>query len=123
VSWLAVAGVLGTLSVVAGAFGAHGLRESVSPERLSAWQTAAHYGLVHSVAILALALYGAATGRSVALPAALLAAGTLLFSGSIFGLVLFEARVLGPVTPIGGLLLIAGWASLFWLARGAGVNG
>jgi len=116
-SWIAVAGVLGTLSVVAGAFGAHGLRESVSPERLSAWQTAAHYALAHSAAILALALYGAATGRSVALPAGLMSAGVALFSGSIFGLVLFELRVLGPVTPLGGLLLIAGWASLVWWAR------
>jgi len=116
-SWIAVAGILGTLSVAAGAFGAHGLRESVSPERLSAWQTAAHYALVHSAAILALALYGAATGRSVALPAGLMTAGVALFSGSIFGLVLFEVRVLGPVTPLGGLLLIAGWASLVWWAR------
>jgi len=121
-SWISVAGVLGTLSVVAGAFGAHGLRESVSPERLSAWHTAAHYALVHSAALLALALYGAASGRSVTLPAALWTVGVVLFSGSIFGLVLFELRVLGPVTPLGGLLLIAGWASLLWWAR-SGASG
>jgi uncharacterized membrane protein YgdD (TMEM256/DUF423 family) len=118
-SWIAVAGVLGTISVIAGAFGAHGLRDSVTPERLSAWHTASHYALIHSGVILALALYGSATGRSVTLPASLFAAGIALFSGSIFGLVLFEARALGPVTPIGGVLLIAGWASLVWLARGA----
>jgi len=117
VSWLAVAAVLGTLSVIAGAFGAHGLRDSVSPERLSAWQTGAHYALVHSAAVLALALYGSASGKSVALPAGLMTAGIVLFSGSIFGLVLFELRALGPVTPLGGLCLIAGWVSLFWLAR------
>jgi len=46
----------------------------------------------------------------------------VLFSGSIFGLVLFELRVLGPVTPLGGLLLIAGWASLLWWAR-SGASG
>jgi uncharacterized membrane protein YgdD (TMEM256/DUF423 family) len=123
VSWIAVAGLLGTLSVMAGAFGAHGLRESVTPERLAAWHTASHYALMHSVAILALALYASATGRSVTLPASLFTAGIALFSGSIFGLVLFEARVLGPVTPIGGLLLIAGWASLIWLARSAASTG
>ena len=122
-SWIAVAGLLGTLSVMAGAFGAHGLRESVTPERLAAWHTASHYALMHSVAILALALYASATGRSVTLPASLFTAGIALFSGSIFGLVLFEARVLGPVTPIGGLLLIAGWASLIWLARSAASTG
>jgi uncharacterized membrane protein YgdD (TMEM256/DUF423 family) len=119
VSWLGVAAALGTLSVVAGAFGAHGLRDAVTPERLSAWHTASHYGLVHSVAVLALGLYASATGRSVTLPATLFSVGVLLFSGSIFGLVLWEVRALGPVTPLGGLCLIAGWASLFWLARGA----
>ncbi|MFI5315237.1 MAG: DUF423 domain-containing protein [Myxococcota bacterium] len=116
-SWIAAAGVLGALSVLAGAFGAHGLRGEVTPERLSAWSTASHYALIHSGVILALALYGSATGRSVTLPASLFTAGVALFSGSIFGLVLFELRVLGPVTPIGGALLIGGWASLLWLAR------
>lgn len=118
-SWIAVAAVLGTLSVVAGAFGAHGLRDSVTPERLSAWQTGSHYALVHSGVLLALALYASATGRTITLPAALFCAGVVLFSGSIFGLVLWELRALGPVTPLGGLCLIAGWASLLWLARGA----
>ncbi|HTO52486.1 MAG TPA: DUF423 domain-containing protein [Myxococcota bacterium] len=121
-SWVGVASVLGTLSVIAGAFGAHGLRETVTPERLAAWQTGAHYALLHSVALLALGLHASATGRSVNLTGGLWSAGVVLFSGSIFGLVLFETRALGPLTPIGGLLLIAGWASLFWLFRGAGSN-
>lgn len=116
-SWLVVAGVLGFLAVGAGAFGAHGLRDSVTPERLSAWQTAAHYALVHSGVLLALALYASATGRAIGLPSALFSAGIVLFSGSIFGLVLFELRFLGPVTPLGGMCLLAGWASLLLLAR------
>jgi len=116
-SWIAVAGLLGFVSVAAGAFGAHGLRDSVTPERLSAWQTGAHYALVHSAVLLALALYASATGRAITLPASLILAGIVLFSGSIFGLVLFEQRWLGPVTPIGGLCLLAGWASLLLLAR------
>ena len=116
-SWIAVAGLLGVASVAAGAFGAHGLRQTVTPERLASWQTGAHYALVHSAVLLALALYASATGRAIALPASLFLAGVLLFSGSLVGLVLWEIRALGPVTPIGGLCLIAGWASLFWLAR------
>jgi uncharacterized membrane protein YgdD (TMEM256/DUF423 family) len=116
-SWLATAAVLGLCSVAAGAFGAHGLRGSVTPERLAAWQTAAHYGLVHAAVVLALGLYASATGRAVTLPAALFTAGVVLFSGSISGLVLWEIRALGPVTPLGGLCLLAGWASLLWLAR------
>ena len=117
-SWLAVAAAIGLASVAAGAFGAHGLRGSVTPERLAAWQTASHYGLVHGAVLLALALYASATGRSIALPAALFTAGVVLFSGSIFGLVMWEVRALGPITPLGGLCLLAGWASLLWLLRG-----
>jgi uncharacterized membrane protein YgdD (TMEM256/DUF423 family) len=117
VSWIAVASALGVVSVLAGAFGAHGLRETVTPERLSAWHTASHYALLHSVVLLALGLYASTTGKAVTIPATLFTAGIALFSGSIFGLVLWELRVLGPVTPIGGVLLIAGWASLFALAR------
>ena len=112
-----VAGLLGFVSVGAGAFGAHGLRDSVTPERLSAWQTASHYALVHSGVLLALALYASATGRAILLPATLITAGIALFSGSIFGLVLFDLRALGPVTPIGGVCLLAGWLSLLMLAR------
>ena len=99
-SWIAVAAVLGTLSVVAGAFGAHGLRDSVTPERLSSWQTGAHYALVHSAALLALAPLrpGDRAARSP-LPASLFTAGVVLFSGSIFGLVLWELRALGPGHP------------------------
>ncbi len=116
-SWIAVASALGVVSVLAGAFGAHGLRDSVTPERLAAWHTASHYALLHSVVLLALGLYASSTGKVVTLPASLFTAGIALFSGSIFGLVLWELRVLGPVTPIGGVLLIAGWASLFALSR------
>ena len=116
-SWIVVASVLGCVSVAAGAFGAHGLRDTVTPERLAAWHTASSYALLHSGVLLALALYASATGRSIALPAALFVAGVAMFSGSIFGLVLWEARWLGPITPLGGLCLLAGWASLVWLAR------
>ena len=115
--WLGVAAVCGALAVVAGAFGAHGLRDQVEPEQLSAWTTASQYHLLHSVALLALALYGRATERSVDWPSALFLAGILLFAGSIYLLVLTGQRWLGPVTPLGGLLLIGGWVSLIWLAR------
>jgi uncharacterized membrane protein YgdD (TMEM256/DUF423 family) len=120
--WMAVAAVYGAVAVIAGAFGAHGLRATLSPEQLSAWNTATLYHLLHSVALLALGLYGATTGRSVALPAVLFAAGVLLFSGSIYGLVLTSQRWLGPVTPIGGVLMIAAWLSLIALARPQAVN-
>ncbi len=113
--WIQVAAVSGMLAVVAGAFGAHGLKARVGPEQLDAWATAAHYQLMHSAVLLALGLFAAYSGRSVRLPASIFTAGMLLFSGSIYLLVLTKMRWLGPVTPIGGMLLIIGWLSLFKL--------
>ena len=110
----------GALAVVAGAFGAHGLRQQVGTQLLSAWNTGAHYHLLHSVALLALALYGARSERSVRVPASLFTVGIVLFSGSIYVLVLTGLSWLGPVTPLGGVCLIAGWLSLLWLARADG---
>jgi uncharacterized membrane protein YgdD (TMEM256/DUF423 family) len=117
-AWIAIAAVSGALAVVAGAFGAHGLPETVAASGREAWRTAATYHLLHSVALLALALHAARSDASIGLPAALFLGGIVLFSGSIYGLVLTQASWLGPVTPLGGLLLIAGWAALLLLARG-----
>jgi len=116
-AWLAAAALLGAVAVVAGAFGAHGLAERVEPRQLEAWRTASQYALLHAIALLALALFGTASGRSVRWPASLWLAGVILFSGSIFALVLGGPRWLGPVTPLGGLCLIAGWLALLSLAR------
>ncbi len=115
--WIVIGGVLGALAVASGAFGAHGLRDRVEARQLAAWTTAAHYQLLHSVVILALGLFQAATQQSVRLPASLLTLGVVLFSGSIYLLTLTSARFLGPVTPLGGFSLIAGWLCLLKLAR------
>ncbi len=115
--WLAVASILGALGVVMGAFGAHALRGRLTPDQLASLGTAVQYHLLHSVALLALALWGLAAGRSIQVPAALFSAGIVLFSGSIYALLLTDQRWLGPVTPLGGLCFIAGWLSLLLLAR------
>ena len=115
--WIVVAAIYGGLAVTAGAFGAHGLRERLAPDQLSAWNTAAQYQLMHSVVLLGLGLYSSSSGRSVNLSGSLFALGVLLFSGSIYLLVLTSMRWLGPVTPIGGLLMIAAWGSLVLLGR------
>ena len=120
---LLAASLLGATGVMAGAFGAHGLASRVSPERLEAWQTAATYQLFHSIALLALALsilYASnLTKKSTALWVCrswLL--GVIIFSGSLYGLVLSGINWLGAITPIGGTLLIVGWALLSSLALG-----
>ena len=115
--WIFVAAVSGAVAVMAGAFGAHSLRERVAIEQVQSWATASQYHLLHSVVLLALALYAAQSGRDVQWPAILFTVGIVLFSGSIYLLVLTPLKWLGPVTPIGGFFLIAGWLSLLLLAR------
>jgi uncharacterized membrane protein YgdD (TMEM256/DUF423 family) len=115
--WIVVAAIFGALAVVLGAFGAHGLEHSADPDQVGAWRTASQYHLLHSVALLALGLYAARSERSIRTPAALFSAGIVLFSGSIYGLVLTGATWLGPITPLGGVCMLAGWLSLPALLR------
>jgi uncharacterized membrane protein YgdD (TMEM256/DUF423 family) len=110
--WIRVAALLGLSGVLLGAFGAHGLRGRVDAAQLASWQTAVSYQLFHSVALLALALFESATRRALSTSLGLFTAGITLFSGSIYLLVLTPWHWLGFVTPLGGLLLMAGWASL-----------
>lgn len=114
---LTLAALVGASAVAAGAFGAHALRARLPEDLLAIWNTGAHYHLVHAVMLVALALFERASGKSVTLPFALVAAGLLFFSGSLYALALSGVRVLGAVTPIGGVCFIAGWVSLLWLAR------
>ncbi|KAL7620334.1 hypothetical protein AAE478_009328 [Parahypoxylon ruwenzoriense] len=95
----------GASAVGLGAFGAHGLKKVVTdPARLANWATAAHYQLIHSVALL-ISSSRAELGGPNPIASTLFAAGMTLFSGSLYALVLDPARFrfLGPVTPLGGL--------------------
>ncbi len=106
-----IGAALAAVSVAAGAFGAHALAERLSPERLETWRTASHYLLVHAVAIAALA----STVRGAGQPLWclwLLAIGCVVFSGSLYALCLTDIRILGAITPLGGLAFIAGWIAL-----------
>jgi uncharacterized membrane protein YgdD (TMEM256/DUF423 family) len=109
-----LAGLLGALSVLMGAFGAHALKERLPADLLAVWNTGAHYHLVHSAVLLALALVGARDAR-VRLPFLLIATGVVIFSGSLYALALSGIRPLGAVTPIGGVLMVAGWISIAWV--------
>lgn len=109
--WVAIGAGLGAASVVLGAFGAHALQDKLDPEQLDLWRTAVLYHALHASALVGWGLHRAQTGRSAA-PGWCLAVGTLAFSGSLYGLALGGPRWLGPITPLGGVLLIAGW-SLF----------
>ena len=107
--------VLAGIGVALGAFGAHGLRAILTEAELGWWQTGVQYQMWHAVALLAIA---ALPLERTKLAAWLIGAGTIVFSGSLYLMALSGARWLGAVTPIGGLLMIAGWTVLAWrLAR------
>ncbi|KAJ2128828.1 hypothetical protein IW136_006001 [Coemansia sp. RSA 678] len=108
---LKCAAVLGASGVALGAYGSHGLKKlGAEPSQIESWGTASRYQLIHAAALLAFS----ATGRTARYAPALWTAGVTMFSGSIYCLVLNKERfkVLGPVTPLGGLLMIAGWLAL-----------
>jgi uncharacterized membrane protein YgdD (TMEM256/DUF423 family) len=111
--WVLLASIFGALSVAAGAFGAHALRGAVSERDLETFQTAAHYQMIHALAFFAVA-WGRTRwrGKLVNLAGNFFFAGILLFSGSLYALVLTNTRWLGAITPFGGISLILGWVLL-----------
>ncbi|MFM8984586.1 MAG: DUF423 domain-containing protein [Planctomycetia bacterium] len=106
--------LLGGLAVAAGAFGAHGLKSLLEASgQAGNWETAARYALGHALAIVVAGLWATLRpSRLVAAAGWCFLVGTAIFSGCLFALALSGVRVLGAVVPVGGLLLIAGWALL-----------
>lgn len=104
-----LAAISGFLAVALGAFGAHGLKSTFENNgMLPVWQTAALYHLVHSVVLFTLS-----QRTTVArLPFALFGAGIIIFSGSLYTLAVTNVKILGAITPIGGLCLLGGWLAL-----------
>jgi len=111
----AAGSVLAGLGVVFGAFGAHALKASLSPKMLSTFETGVRYQMYHALGLLALAwAISRWPERSLSVAAWMLLAGTAVFSGSLYLLVLTGARWFGAITPFGGALLIAGWVFVAW---------
>ena len=111
--WFGLGAALALMGVVTGAFAAHALKDRLSADDYDIWQTAARYHLIHALGLLAVAY---ATQRwSEGLTSAagwLFLAGVVLFSGSLYVLSTSGVRVLGAVTPFGGLCFILGWGLL-----------
>jgi len=113
--------VLGFTGVGAGAFAAHALRTQLDADALGIFETAARYQLVHAVALLAASsAYQRWPGGAGRLSVICFVLGTVIFSGSLYALSLTGLRILGALTPLGGILLLAAWLSLAYAAlRGA----
>jgi len=115
-NWLTASGISGFLAVALGAFGAHGLQARLADvadgaKRLSWWQTAAHYHLMHALALAVVALVIARAPQARYAGVAFVL-GTLLFSGSLYVMALGGPRWLGAVTPLGGAAFLVGWGVL-----------
>jgi uncharacterized membrane protein YgdD (TMEM256/DUF423 family) len=109
--------VLAGLGVALGAFAAHGLRNTLSTADLATFETGVRYQMYHAFALLAVAGALARWGAGTAVAAGwLFTAGIVLFSGSLYLLVLGGPRWLVAITPIGGVAFLSGWALLAWTA-------
>ncbi|ANY16267.1 DUF423 domain-containing protein [Bordetella pseudohinzii] len=103
------------IAVGAGAFGAHGLKRVLDPDMLAVWQTGVLYHLIHALGLLAVA-WLATRYTSGLLPVAgwLMFAGIVLFSGSLYLLAGTGTRILGAITPLGGVAFLLSWALIAW---------
>ena len=112
---LALAGVLLALATVCGAFGAHALKGQLAPERLQVWETAVRYQFFQSLGLLGVGLtLRSLDDTAVRAAALLIVVGIVLFCGSLYALSFSAPRVLGVLTPAGGLAWIAGWLLFAW---------
>ncbi len=110
--------MFGTLAVMAGAFGAHALKALIGPTQLAVWHTAVEYNFYHVFALLFLSTFGKAKSSWLSASYYLFTFGIIFFSGSLYLLSCRDVLkmnwlwIMGPITPVGGLLFIAGWISL-----------
>ena len=113
--FFALGALSAAVAVGLGAFGAHGLRARLTPEVLATFEVGVRYQMYHALALLAVAwAAGRWTSGGITAAGILFAAGTLLFSGSLYLLALTGQKWLGAVAPLGGLAFIAAWLLLAW---------
>jgi uncharacterized membrane protein YgdD (TMEM256/DUF423 family) len=111
--WLRLAAVSGFVSVAVGAFAAHVVTDPATKELL---RTGSTYEAIHALATLACAVFVGRAAARAGIAAVLFLVGSLLFSGSLYALAAGAPRIVGIVTPLGGLAFLAGWAVLAWAA-------
>ena len=114
--FLSMGSLLALAAVVIGAFGTHGLKARLSPEMLAVYQTGVQYHFYHALGLVLVGLAFFHLPESAALRASgwLMAAGILLFSGSLYVLALTGEKWLGAVAPLGGTAFILGWGAFAW---------
>tara|TARA_B100001094_G_C18174612_1_gene797161 strand:+ start:1757 stop:2128 length:372 start_codon:yes stop_codon:yes gene_type:complete len=113
--WVGIGSLFAALAVACGAFGAHALKSKLSAADLDIWNTAAQYQMTHAIALVMVGLVSTRiSGLPMKISGISFVLGILFFSGSLYTLVLSGHRVLGAITPIGGVGFIVGWLALAW---------
>jgi uncharacterized membrane protein YgdD (TMEM256/DUF423 family) len=118
-SFIRIAAILGALAVALGAFGAHGLKKTLSADQLAVFETGVRYQVYHVFALLAAGiLHQSFAGKYILLAGRLFITGIIIFSGSLYLVAILPAQYnwLGAITPLGGICFIAGWISIFMAA-------
>lgn len=115
--WIVTGAILMFFAVALGAIGAHGLRDKITELQLESYKTGVLYNIVHALALIFVGVISAQKGRDFKIPGYLFSVGILLFSGSIYILSTRDITglnwtFLGPVTPMGGTILMTGWVAL-----------
>lgn len=115
--WIVFGSAMAGLSVVMGAFGAHGLRERLAPEMLQIYEIGARYQMYHALALLAVGLVQIKIDHPMLSVAGwCFVVGTVIFSGTLYALSITGMRWLGMITPVGGAIFIVGWAAMAYAA-------
>jgi uncharacterized membrane protein YgdD (TMEM256/DUF423 family) len=115
-NWISIGAFGAALAVIAGAFGAHALADRLDAHHLTLWETAARYLMYGAFSLVLVGLAARGAGRGYGASGWCLILGTLIFSGTVASLALGGPRWLGAITPLGGLLMIAGLALFGWAA-------
>jgi uncharacterized membrane protein YgdD (TMEM256/DUF423 family) len=109
-NWVFIGSLSACLGVVFGAFGAHALRNTLGEKSMGVYQTGNHYQFIHALALILLGIWGSSHESSMVSNAGwCFTIGTVLFSGSLYALAITDIKILGAITPLGGLSFIAGW--------------
>jgi uncharacterized membrane protein YgdD (TMEM256/DUF423 family) len=111
--WMALAALSGFIAIAVGAFASHGVQDPGAKDLL---KTGAQYGFMHTMATFACATFMQVGAKRARFAPAMFLPGVVLFSGSLYALALGAPRWVGAITPLGGLLFLAGWATLAWAA-------
>jgi uncharacterized membrane protein YgdD (TMEM256/DUF423 family) len=118
--WIKGGALSAGLAVAAGAFGAHALEGKLEPRAQAVFETAARYQMYHALALMIVGLLASSrahSGKALSVAGWAFAIGTVLFSGSLFGLALSGIRWLGAITPLGGVAFLVGWLALAFVRK------